>query len=112
MSVISPKGGKIMSATIVKNPYEAIFVIDISLGEDKVKELVEKFTTLISDNSDNVTVDEWGRRRTAYSINDQNEAYYVLVNFEAPAAFPLELERIYKITEGIVRFITVRRDRH
>ena len=94
---------------ITKNAYETIFVIDSSLAEEKIKELVEKFTALISSNGEITAVDEWGKRRTAYPINKKNEAYYVLVSFVSGPDFPLELERIYKITEGIVRFITVRK---
>lgn len=90
--------------------YETIFVVDLQRGDDGVKELVEKFTKLIGDNGTITETNEWGKRKLAYPINDLNEGYYVLVKFSAPAEFPAELERIYNITDGIMRSIVVRAD--
>lgn len=90
--------------------YETIFVVNLSRGEEGVKELVEKFKDLISANGEITEVNEWGKRKFAYPIQDMNEGYYVLVNFKAPADFPAELDRIYKITEGIMRSIIVKKD--
>ncbi len=87
--------------------YETLFVVDLSHGEDAVKALVEKFTALIADNGTVSEVNEWGKRRLAYPINDLNEGYYVLVNFTAPTDFPAELERVFSITDGIMRYIVV-----
>ncbi len=92
----------------VMNSYETLFVVDCSLGEDAVKELVNKFTTLIADNGAIDSVDEWGKRRLAYPINDKNDGYYVLVNFKSEGSFTAELERVYGITEGILRSIVIR----
>ena len=92
----------------VMNSYETLFVVDCSLGEDAVKELVNKFTTLIADNGAIDSVDEWGKRRLAYPINDKNDGYYVLVNFKSESAFPLELERVFGINESILRSIVIR----
>ncbi len=89
------------------NSYETIFVVDLTNGEEAVKALVEKFTTLIAANGTITEVNEWGKRTLAYPIQDMNEGYYVLVKFDAPASFPAELERIYGITEGILRTIIV-----
>ena len=94
----------------VNSSYETIFVVDLTLGEDGVKGLVEKFTSLIAANGEVSEVNEWGKRRLAYPINDMNEGYYVLVNFSAPAEFPAELERIFGITEGIMRSIVIKKN--
>lgn len=94
----------------VNSSYETIFVVDLTLGEDGVKGLVEKFTSLIAANGEVSEVNEWGKRRLAYPINDMNEGYYVLVNFTAPAEFPAELERIFGITEGIMRSIIIKKN--
>ena len=94
----------------VNSSYETIFVVDLTLGEDGVKGLVEKFTSLIAVNGEVSEVNEWGKRRLAYPINDMNEGYYVLVNFTAPAEFPAELERIFGITEGIMRSIIIKKN--
>ncbi len=83
--------------------YEVLFVVDLTPGEEAVKALVEKFTSLIAANGTINEVNEWGKRRLAYPINDMNDGYYVLVKFTAPTEFPAELERIFKITDGIMR---------
>ncbi|MCI9449552.1 MAG: 30S ribosomal protein S6 [Clostridiales bacterium] len=94
----------------VKNSYETLFVISPDLSEEDTKALIGKFTALIADNGELGEVDEWGRRRLAYPINYKTEGYYVLVNFESAPEFPAELERIYNITDGILRAIVVRHE--
>ncbi len=91
----------------VKGTYETIFIADLSLGEEGVAALVEKFKTLIEKNGTIAKVDEWGKRRFAYPINDMNEGYYVLVEFESAPDFPAELDRIYRITEGVMRSLII-----
>ena len=92
----------------VNSSYETIFVVDLTLGEDGVKGLVEKFTSLIASNGEVTEVNEWGKRRLAYPINDQNDGYYVLVNFKSESGFPAELERVFGINEYILRSIVIR----
>ena len=91
------------------NLYETLFVIDPRLSEDETKAMADRFTALIAENGETVKVDAWGRRRLAYPIEDQTEGYYVLVEFKSNADFPSELERVFGITEGILRSIVVRR---
>jgi len=93
----------------VINKYETIFVVDAAL-EDAIAGIVDKFKTLISEAGEIESVDEWGKRRLAYPINYKTEGYYVLINFSAKPDFPLELERIYNITDGILRSIIVKKD--
>lgn len=90
--------------------YETLFIVDVQQGEDNVKALVEKFTGLIAANGTIESVNEWGTRKLAYPINDLNEGYYVLVNFKSASDFPLELERVFGITDGIMRSIVVKHD--
>ena len=93
------------------NSYETLFVIDPDLTEDAYRAMVEKFTKLITDNGGEIeSVDEWGKRRLAYPINDKPEGCYVLVNFKSEPALPSELERIFGITEGIMRSIVIRHE--
>ena len=87
--------------------YEVLFVVDLTPGEEAVKALVEKFTSLIAANGTVNEVNEWGKRRLAYPINDMNDGYYVLVKFSAPTDFPAELERVFSITEGIMRSMVI-----
>lgn len=93
----------------VKNKYETIFVIDAALAEDQINAIAEKFKALIDANATTESVDVWGKRRLAYPINYKTEGYYVLVNFESQAEFIAELERVYNITDGILRTIVVRK---
>ena len=93
----------------VQYKYETIFITDVNLGEEGIAAMVDKFKTLISDNGTIEDVDDWGKRRLAYPINDMPEGYYTLINFTSPAEFPAELDRIYKITEGIMRSLIIRR---
>ena len=92
----------------VLNSYETLFVVDCSIGEEGVKSVVDKFTALIAENGTIDNVDEWGKRRLAYPINDQNDGYYVLVNFKSEGEFPAELERLFGINESILRSIVIR----
>lgn len=93
-----------------KNLYETLFVIDPRLTEEATTALTEKFTGLIAENGEIVETNVWGRRRLAYPIEDQTEGYYVLVNFKGTPDFPAELERIFGITEGILRSIVIRKE--
>ena len=92
------------------NKYETLFAVDASKGEEETAALVDKFKSLIEANGTIESVDEWGRRRLAYPINDMAEGYYVLVNFKSKPDFPVELERVYGITDGIIRDIVIRRE--
>ena len=86
--------------------YETLFAVSGNLVEEDCKAVVEKFVTLINENATDVTVNEWGKRRFAYPIDYITEGYYVLVNFKSEPSFPLELERVFGITEGIIRYMT------
>ncbi len=93
----------------VINKYETIFVVDAGL-EDAITGIVDKFKALISEAGEIESVDEWGKRRLAYPIDYKTEGYYVLINFSAKPDFPQELERIYNITDGVLRSIIVKKD--
>ncbi len=92
------------------NKYESIFIINPDLGEEIVKGLVEKFKTMLETSAQLESIDEWGKRKLAYTIADKNDGYYVLVNFSAVPEFPHELERIYKITDGIIKYMIIRKE--
>ncbi len=94
----------------VINKYETLYVIDVTKNEEETAALVDKFKTLIEANGTVESVDEWGRRRLAYPINDVAEGYYVLVNFAAKAEFIAELERVFGITDGIMRHIVIKKE--
>ena len=94
---------------IIKNFYESLFIVDVTGGEDAVKTSVAKFVGLINDNAETVyEVNEWGKRRLAYPINDKPEGYYVVVTFKATPDFPAEFERLANIDENILRSMVIR----
>lgn len=91
------------------NKYESIYIIRPHLEEEAIKAMVEKFSNLILQGGGQIdNLDEWGKRRLAYPIDDIKEGFYVLMNFSAPAELPQELERVYKITDDILRYLTIR----
>ena len=88
------------------NKYEAGVIFSVAGGEEATNALKEKIGDLIAKNGTIESVDEWGKRRLAYPINDMAEGYYVLMNMETKPEFPAELERVMKITEGVMRCLT------
>ena len=94
----------------VINSYEAVIVISLKLGEEAVKETVSKFKELIEKNATVENVDEWGKRRLAYPINKETDAYYVLFDFKSEPEFPAELDRITKITDGVLRSMIIKKE--
>ena len=92
----------------IKGSYEAVFIYSMSLGEEGVAALAEKFKTLIAGGAELGDIDEWGKRRLAYPMND---GFYVLYNFVSDPDFPAELDRVSKITDGVLRSMIVRKDK-
>ncbi len=98
--------------------YEAVIVFSLKNDEEQIKALIEKFSNLIKEHGTLEKTDEWGKRKLAYEINNksslnhensyENEGYYVLYNFESKPEFPMELERIINITDGVLRSIVVK----
>jgi len=90
--------------------YEAVYIIDPAQGEEGIAALVAKFRTLAEQNGSAVEVEEWGSRRLAYPINFKNDGYYVLMTFTSAPDFPRELDRVFGITDGIMRSMIVCKD--
>lgn len=89
--------------------YELMYIIDSNIGEEDIAGIVEKFKTLIETNGTIDEMEEMGKRKLAYEINDISEGYYVLVKFVSAPDFPAELDRVLGITEGVIRsMITLR----
>ena len=86
--------------------YETLFAVSGNLVEDDSKALVEKFVNLVKENASDVEVNEWGKRRFAYPINYVTEGYYVLVSYKSEPSVPAELDRVFGITEGVLRYMT------
>ena len=87
----------------VNGNYEVVYILDPAMSEEVTAALVAKFKTMAEAHGTVKEVDEWGKRRLAYPINDLNEGYYVLMSFDSDAAFPNELARVLRITDGVMR---------
>lgn len=87
--------------------YEVVYIMDPALGEEAIAAMIEKFKTLVETQGTVAAIDDWGKRRLAYPINYEHEGYYVKFDFTSTPDFPAELDRIYKITEGVIRSLIV-----
>ena len=91
------------------NKYEVVYIIDPAVEDEARKALIAKFNDLITGNGGSVDkVEEWGKRRLAYAIDYKTEGYYVLVNFQAEAELPKELERNLQISDSVIRYQVIR----
>ena len=92
------------------NNYELLYIIDNDLADEAKEALIAKLNGVVTENGGSVeSVEKWGTKKLAYPINYKTEGYYVLVNFAAAATLPSELERIMRITDGVVRFMVVKK---
>ena len=90
------------------NKYESIIIVNPNVDEEGLKSLEERFTGLINENGKVESVENMGKRKLAYDIKKFKEATYMLFNFEAKPELIAELERVYRITDDIIKFITVK----
>lgn len=94
----------------VSGKYETLFIVNPTLGEEEIAAVAQKFQTLVEKNGTVDKVEDWGKRRLAYAIDDLHEGYYTLIQFTSAPSFPAELDRVFKITDGIMRSIIVALD--
>ncbi|MBU3091145.1 30S ribosomal protein S6 [Clostridium sp. CM028] len=88
--------------------YETIFILHPSLDEEAVKANVEKFKGVIENNGGEIeNVDAWGKRKLAYEIQKVGEGHYTLINFNAKPELPKELDRVFRITDSVIRHIII-----
>ena len=92
------------------NKYESIIIVNPSVDEAGLKALEEKFTGLINENGKVESTENMGKKTLAYEINKCNEGTYILFNFESKPEAIAEIERIYRITDDIMKFITVKKE--
>lgn len=90
--------------------YEVMFIVNPEIGDEAVAQVAEKFKTLIENNGEIESFGEWGKRKLQYPINDIEDGAYYLSLFKAEPDFPAELERIFRITDGILRFLVINKD--
>jgi len=93
-----------------KANYETVVVFSLKNGDEPAKALVEKFKSMIEADGVLDSVDEWGPRKLAYPINYETEGFYVLFNYQAEPEFPAELDRVFNITDGVIRSLIVKKE--
>ena len=91
------------------NKYESIIIVNPNVDDAGLKALEEKFTGLINENGKVESTENMGKKQLAYEIKKFKEGIYILFNFEAKPELIAELERIYRITDDIIKFITVKK---
>ena len=92
----------------VINSYEGMYIVSLANGEDAAKATLAKFNDLIAANAEVIKIDDWGKRRFAYPIQDMNEGYYTVVTFKCDGDFPTELQRLMNIDESVLRAMVIR----
>lgn len=91
--------------------YELMYIIKPDLDEEQTTAVIEKFSTLITENGgEEPAIDKWGKRRLAYEIKDYREGFYVLVNFMGEPGTAQELDRVMKISDDILRFMIISKE--
>lgn len=91
--------------------YETMYILQPQLEEEQVDELIEKFKSIIEREGGQLSnLDKWGKRKLAYEVKKQKEGFYILMHYTAPAHTTDQLERSFKITDGVLRYLIVRED--
>ena len=93
------------------NKYESVIIVNPNLEEESIKNLIKKFSDLINTDGNIISVEEIGKRRLAYEIKKQKEGFYIVIKFEAKPELIAELERNYRITDEVMKFIVVKEEK-
>ena len=92
------------------NKYESVVIVNPNLEEESIKNLEKKFSDLINTDGNVTSVEEMGKRKLAYEIKKQKEGFYFVIKFEAKPELIAELERNYRITDEVMKFIVVKEE--
>ncbi|MBR2290431.1 MAG: 30S ribosomal protein S6 [Clostridia bacterium] len=92
------------------NKYETIFIVSPDVAEEGMKGLIQKFSDIINNDGKVLNVEEMGKKRLAYEIKKNMDGYYIVINFEANPGLIKELERVYRITDDVIKFLTVSKE--
>ena len=95
----------------VISDYETVFILNPNIGDENIKAAVDKFTDLINANGTVIEKNEWGLKKLAYPIQFLTEGYYVLINFSADSQFLTELDRIFNITDSVLRSLVIKKEK-
>ena len=92
------------------NKYETIFIVNPNVAEEGTKSLIEKFSAIINNDGKVLDVEEMGKKKLAYEIKKNKEGFYIVINFESNPEVIQELERVYRITDDVIKFLTIRKE--
>jgi len=92
------------------NKYETVFIVSPEVAEEGIKGLIQKFSEIINNDGKVLEVQEMGKKKLAYEIKKNKEGYYVVINFEAKPEVIKELERVYRITDDVIKFLTINKN--
>ena len=92
------------------NNYESVILINKNIGEEKIEKVINNFADFIKKNGNLIKIDKLGIKKLAYEVRKQEYAYYVVYEFKTNGNTILELERLYRISDEILKFITIRKD--
>lgn len=92
------------------NKYESVVIINPTVEEENMKAIISKFTDIINTDGKVEKVDELGKRKLAYDVKKFEEGFYAVFYFEANPDLITELERNYRISDEIIKFMTIKQD--
>jgi len=91
--------------------YEVVFILRPDLDEEKNTAVIEKFKDLVvSQGGEVLKLDKWGKRRLAYEVKGVREGFYVILHINAEPEVSSELDRVFKITDEVLRHIIIREE--
>lgn len=91
--------------------YELMFILKPDMEEEVIQQAIDKYAAIITNGQGEVvSIDKWGKRRLAYEIKDLHDGYYVLVTFKSEPAVVVELDRVMKISDDMLRFMIINKD--
>ena len=92
------------------NKYESVVIVNPNLEEESIKNLIKKFSDLINTDGNVTSVEEMGKRKLAYEIKKLKEGFYIVIKFEAKPELIAELERNYRITDEVMKFMVIKEE--
>lgn len=90
------------------NKYESVIIVNPNVDEEGIKALEKKFTDIINNDGKLEKIDNLGKRKLAYEVKKNNEGIYLVLTFEANAGLIEELQRNYRITDEVIKFIVIK----
>ena len=92
--------------------YETTYILRPNLGEEKFTEIIERTNAIVEgDNGSVIDIDRWGIKKLAYEIKKETQGYYICMNYAAPGSTIQEMERIFRIDDNVLRYLTIKLDK-